>query len=46
MKLIEPVVSEEFANIHTYIYTYTQRAYGYYSIDGNTETPNFKIAIQ
>ena len=29
MNLIEPVVSEEFADIHTHI----QRAYGYYNID-------------
>ena len=38
MNLIEPVVSEEFANIHTHI----QRAYGYYSID-NEMSKTIKI---
>ena len=35
MNLIEPVVSEEFADIHTDTHTNIQRAYGYYNIDAD-----------
>ena len=33
IRQIQPVVSEEFANTHTYIHTNIQRGYGYYNID-------------